>query len=69
MSCIKKIEYLGEKTPSQRKLKLTSSDGKITYAIASHESYMQWGSGELKLTLPIVEAHNDWLHGGKKLFD
>lgn len=65
---IRSIEYLHEKQKSKRQLKFTLSNGRKIYAEACYESWMQWGgtTSELFITMPITEAHNDWLHGGEK---
>jgi len=64
---IKKIEYLGENR-KDRKLKITLNNGAVINAEKCHESWQQWGGSteELKITMPTVEKHNEWLHGGKK---
>jgi hypothetical protein len=64
---IKSITYLGESRSSQRQLKLRLSNGATVRAAALYESWQQWGAGEsdLYITMPIVEAHNEWLHGGE----
>lgn len=65
---IKQIEYLRENRPSQRQLKITLSDKTIIRAEKCHESWEQWGgtTDALYLTMPIVEKHNEWLHGGER---
>jgi hypothetical protein len=68
---VKKIEYLNGHQRSRRKLKITLDNGRIIYAESCHESWEQWGgtTEELYVTLPIVEAHNAWLHGGAKPYE
>jgi len=65
---IKSIRYLYENKPSRRKLKIELNNGTIVYAQSCHESWQQWGATEeeLFITMPTVEAHNDWLHGGER---
>ena len=65
---VKKIEYLYENQPKRRQLKLKLSNDTAIRAEACYESWQQWGGTmeELYVTMPIVEAHNDWLHGGEK---
>jgi hypothetical protein len=65
---IKSIAYLHENRPSQRQLKITLSNGTIVRAEACYESWEQWGTttDELFITMPIVEKHNGWLHGGNR---
>jgi len=65
---VKKIEYLGENKPSKRALKITLSNGTKIRAEKCYESWEQWGGtqSELYISMPIVEAHNDWLHGGER---
>lgn len=63
---IKKIEFLYQNTKSRRQLKITLTNGTKIYAAACYESWEQWGGNvdELRLTMPIVERNNGWLHGG-----
>jgi hypothetical protein len=65
---VKKIEYLSENRKSKRALKITLSNKTVIRAMSCHESWEQWGgtTEELYITMPIVELHNDWLHGGSK---
>lgn len=65
---IRSITYLSENRPSKRELKIKLSNGTTIRACACHESWEQWGgtTEELYITMPIVEAHNEWLHGGNK---
>lgn len=65
---IRSIRYLYENRPRQRKLRLELSNGTRITAEACYESWQQWGgtTEELGVTVPIVEAHNDWLHGGSR---
>jgi hypothetical protein len=63
---IKKIEYLYANQKSRRQLKITLTNRTVIRAERCHESWEQWGGthDELCVTMPIVERHNDWLHGG-----
>lgn len=63
---IKSITYLRENQPSRRQLKFRLSNGATIYAESCYESWQQWGGtqDELYITMPTVEAHNEWLHGG-----
>jgi len=65
---VKKIEYLHENQKSRRELKITLSNKIVIRAAKCHESWEQWGgtTPELFITMPIVERHNEWLHGGSK---
>jgi len=65
---IKKVEYLWEHQPKRRQLKITLSNKIVIRAESCHESWEQWGgtTNELWITMPIVEAHNEWLHGGHR---
>lgn len=53
-----------------RQLEMTLDNGTVITAEACHESWEQWGGTveELYVTQPIVEYHNDWLHGGELPF-
>jgi len=64
---IKTIAHLGQNTRTKRKLKITLTNGVKITAEACHESWEQWGGRDedLFVTVPIVERHNDWLHGGE----
>jgi hypothetical protein len=70
MTHITRISFVGELSPNKnnRKLKIKLSSGSIITAEACHESWEQWGgtTKELYITMPIVEAHNKWLHGGER---
>ena len=65
---IKSITYLGESRPSRRELRLQLSNGDTVHAVRCYEAWQQWGASEsdLYITMPIVEQHNDWLHGGER---
>jgi hypothetical protein len=65
---IRSITYLYEKQPSRRQLKIKLSNGRSIRAESCHESWQQWGgtTDELYITMPTVEAHNGWLHGGER---
>lgn len=65
---IKKIEYLHSNNKKNRELKITLSNKTVVRACACYESWEQWGGNkeELYITMPIVESHNAWLHGGSK---
>ena len=68
---VKKIEYLYENQVSRRQLKITLSNGTKVRAEACCEAWEQWGgtTEELYVTMPIVEAHNGWLHGEDKPYE
>lgn len=65
---INKIEYLHENQKSRRELKITLSNKRVIRVAACYESWEQWGgtSDELYVTMPTVERHNTWLHGGPR---
>ncbi len=65
---IRKIEYLRENQKNHRQLKITLSNKMVIRAESCHESWEQWGGtqAELFITMPIVERHNEWLHGGER---
>jgi hypothetical protein len=64
---IKSISYIGENRKNDRKLKIKLSNGSTIQAAKCYESWEQWGGtiDELRLTMPIVDSHNEWLHGGQ----
>jgi hypothetical protein len=64
---IKKIELLYQNQVSRRKIKVTLTNGTIIYIEKCYESWQQYGgtTDELRLTVPIADAFNDWLHGGE----
>jgi len=53
-----------------RQLVITLNTGAEITAEACHESWEQWGGtvDELYVTQPVVEYHNNWLHGGPTPF-
>ncbi len=65
---ITSVSYLNEDAPEDRQLEIELSNGTTITAESCHESWQQWGgtTDELYTTMPTVEAHNDWLHGGKR---
>jgi hypothetical protein len=65
---VKSIHYLRENKKSARKLKIILSNNTIIYAESCYESWMQYGGtqNELYITMPIIEKHNKWLHGGNR---
>lgn len=65
---IKKVEYLHENVKSKRELKITLSNKTVIRASACYESWEQYGGtrDELYVTMPTVEKHNNWLHGGSR---
>lgn len=68
---IKKIEYIGTNDgAAERLIVITLSNNTNIKATSCCESWEQWGgtTEELYVTQPIVEAHNDWLHGGELPF-
>jgi len=64
---IKKIEKLYENQPSRRKIKVTLTNGTRIYIEKCYESWEQYGgtAEELKLTVPVANKYNAWLHGGR----
>jgi hypothetical protein len=68
MAYIKSIAYLYERQPSKRQLKIRLSNGTTIRAESCCESWQQWGgtTDDLFITMPIVEEHNAWLHGGDR---
>lgn len=62
---IKKVEKLFEKQIKRRKIKVTLSNKTVIYIIACYESWEQYGGtiDELRITVPIAEKYNRWLHG------
>ena len=62
---IKKIEKLYTNQPSRRKIKVTLTNGTRIYIEKCYESWEQYGGtvDELRLTVPVVEKYNAWLHG------
>lgn len=65
---IKSIQYLYENQKSRRQLKITLSNKTIVRAESCSESWEQWGGtvDELYITMPVVQSHNSWLHGGER---
>lgn len=65
---IKKIEYLYENQKSRRQLKITLNNKTVIWAESCCGSWEQWGGSvdELYITVPVVEKHNEWLHGGER---
>ena len=62
---IRKIELLYVNQVSRRKVKCTLTNGTIIYIEACYESWEQYGGTEreLRLTVPVAEKYNSWLHG------
>ena len=62
---IKKIEKLFENQIKRRKVKVTLTNKTVIYIVSCYESWQQYGGTveELKLTVPIAEKYNRWLHG------
>jgi hypothetical protein len=67
---VKSIEYLNIDKRLKRKIKITLNNGVEIFATSCHESWQQWGGteSEVAITMPIIETHNRWLHGGKLPF-
>ncbi len=65
---VRSITYYGENRKDRRKLKIKLNTGRVITAIACQESWEQWegNRNELCYTIDVVEAHNDWLHGGPR---
>ena len=65
------ITTIGYKYHEARQLRITLNSGSVIVAEACHESWEQWGGtpDELCHTQSLVEAHNDWLHGGELPFN
>ena len=64
---VKKVEKLFENQIARRKLKITLSNKTIIYVVPCYESWQQYGGtiDELRLTVPIAEKYNRWLHGNE----
>lgn len=62
---IKKIELQYQDTISRRRVKVTLSNGHKVYIERCYESWEQYGGtiDDLRLTMPIAEKYNNWLHG------
>lgn len=62
---ISKVEFLYFNQPNRRKIKVRLTNGTIIYIESCYESYQQYGGtiDELKITVPIAEKYNNWLHG------
>lgn len=62
---VKKIDFLYKNQVKRRKVKVTLSNGTVIYIVACYESWEQYGGtiDELKITVPIAEKYNRWLHG------
>ena len=62
---IRKIELLFVSQPKRRKVKVTLSNNTWIYIESCYESWQQYGGtiDELRLTVPIAEKYNNWLHG------
>lgn len=65
---IKKIEFVGESRPKHRKIKVTLTNGTKITIEPCHESWEQFGgtTDELRLTVPVADKYNPWLHGGER---
>lgn len=62
---ITKVEFVNHDDVENRMIHFTLSNGTMVEAEACYEGWQQWGGtkAELQITMPIVERHNDWLHG------
>lgn len=64
---IKKIELVGENRPNKRKVKVTLTNGTKITIVPCHESWEQFGgtTEELRVTVPVADEYNAWLHGAE----
>lgn len=62
---VRKVEFLHEKQPARRQLKITLNTGSVIRGESCHESWHQWGDNteELYVTMPYMIKYNAWLHG------
>lgn len=62
---IKKVQKLFKNQVNRRKIKVTLSNKTVIYIVSCYESWQQYGGtvDELRLTVPIAEKYNRWLHG------
>lgn len=62
---IESVKFLNEDNVEEREIEITLDNGTTIHACACYESWQQWGgtTDELWVSMPIVEANNDWLHG------
>lgn len=65
---VRKIELLYVNQPNRRKVKVTLTNGTRIYIERCYESWQQYGGtiDELRVSQPIAEKYNEWLHEGVK---
>lgn len=65
---VSKIQLQYVNQPQRRRIKVHLSNGTNVYIVRCYESYEQYGGtiDELRITLPIAEKYNSWLHGEQK---
>lgn len=66
---ISKVVFLFVNQPSRRKIKCRLNNGTIVYIERCYESWQQFGgtTEELRLTMPVAEKYNGWLHGERNI--
>lgn len=64
---VNQIVYIPEDDNGDRRVDVVLSNGTIVHITACCESWEQWGgtNEELKITMPIAEKCNSWLHDTK----
>ena len=63
---VRKIELLYVNQPNRRKVKVTLTNGTRIYIERCYESLQQYCGtiDELRVSQPIAEEYNKWLHQG-----
>ena len=62
---VNKIELLNVDKVEDREVVVTLNNSTQIHIVACHESWEQYGGtiDEMKITAPIAEQYNGWLHG------
>lgn len=62
---IKSVALLYKNQPARRKIKVMLTNGTRIYIERLYESWQQYGGtiDELRVTVPMAERFNKWLHG------
>lgn len=62
---IRYLKFIGQTKKSERMVKVGLSNGSIVKIVPCYEGWQQYNAtiDEKKVTMPIAEQFNGWLHG------
>lgn len=64
---VSSIQFVGQNRKNSRMVKVRLSNGTVVKIVPCCEGWEQYNAtaDDKKLTIPIADRFNDWLHGGE----